>query len=155
MRKIDPILQEKLNKLISSMGYELVGCEFTPQGRQILFRIYIDAQNGVKVDDCSLVSRQVSAMLDVEDPIPSRYILEVSSPGLDRPLFNIDQFRQHVGRRVKLKLSTHVDERRQYKGILQRVEEDKIVLLTDDTKVEVVLPFSAIDKANIVADVKF
>ncbi len=104
MRKIDPILHERLAQLIGAMGYELVGCEHVPQGRQMLFRIYIDSAKGVTVDDCSQVSRQVSAMLDVEDPFQGRYVLEVSSPGIDRPLFEIEHYQKYVGKRVKVRL---------------------------------------------------
>lgn len=155
MKKIDPILQERLHKLITSMGYELVGCEFVSQDGGMLFRIYIDGPKGIAVEDCSLVSHQVSALMDVEDPIQARYRLEVSSPGLDRPLFELEHFKRSVGQRVKLKLYTPINQRRQYKGIIKQVEDENITLLLDDTGLEVVLPFTAIDKANVVADVTF
>jgi ribosome maturation factor RimP len=154
MRKIDPVLNERLAQLIGSMGYELVGCEMLPQGRQMIFRIYIDSPKGVTVDDCSLVSRQVGAMLDVEDPFQSRYALEVSSPGIDRPLFEIEHFRKQVGKRVKMKLYSPVDQRRQFKGVLLRVEGEDIYLLTDDTEQEVKLSYSMIEKANLIGEIK-
>jgi ribosome maturation factor RimP len=154
MRKIDPVLNERLAQLIGSMGYELVGCEILPQGGQMTFRIYIDGPKGVTVDDCSLVSRQVGAMLDVEDPFQSRYALEVSSPGIDRPLFEIEHFRKYVGKRVKMKLYSPVDQRRQFKGVLLRVEGEDIYLLTDDTEQEVKLSYSMIEKANLIGEIK-
>jgi ribosome maturation factor RimP len=154
MRKIDPVLQERLSKLCLSMGYELVGCELFPQGRQMLFRIYIDRPNGVTLDDCSDVSRQISAMMDVEDPIQGRYTLEVSSPGIDRPLFELEHYRKFIGKRVKIKLQSSINQRRQYTGVLHRVEREDIYLLVDDAQ-EVILPFSAIEKANLIGDIHF
>lgn len=158
MRKIDPVLHDRLTTLVESMGYELVGCEQSSQGRQTIFRIFIDGNDGVKqvtVDDCSRVSRQVSAMMDVEEPIHSRYALEVSSPGLDRPLYELKHFQRFIGSRVKIKLHTPINQRRQYNGIIKGVEGEDIFLLMDDTENEVTLPFSDIDKANVVGEVKF
>lgn len=90
MSKIDPTLRERLVKLIHGMGYELVGCELISEGRShnrpMLFRIYLDSQTGVTIDDCSRVSRQVSAMLDVDPPVQGEYVLEVSSPGVNKSL---------------------------------------------------------------------
>jgi ribosome maturation factor RimP len=153
MKKIDPILHERLVTLISSMGYELVGCEMLPQGRQMVFRIFIDKKNGVTIDDCSQVSHQVSAMMDVEDPIQGRYSLEVSSPGIDRPLFEIEHYRKYIGSRIKIRLYSPIDQRRQYKGVLNRVEGEDIYLLVEDSEQEVILPFSAIEKANLIGDI--
>jgi ribosome maturation factor RimP len=153
MNKIDPKLYERLTLLIEGMAYEFVGCQLLSQGRSFLFRIYIDSQEphkGVTADDCSKVSRQVSALLDVLDVIQGHYILEVSSPGIDRPLFEIKHYRQFLGKRVKLKLYMPVNERRQYQGILQRVEEEYIYLLVDESEQEIRLPFSIIEKANLV-----
>lgn len=153
MRKIDPVLQERLAKLISSMGYELIGCEIHPLGRQMVFRVFIDKENGVTLNDCSQISRQVSAMLDIEDPIQGRYSLEISSPGIDRPLFEIEHYRKYVGNRVKIRLHSAINQHRQYSGILLRVEGEDITLLIEDSKQEVKLPFSAIDKANLVGEI--
>lgn len=155
MRKIDPVLHERLVTLISSMGYELVGCELLSQGRQTIFRIYIDSERGVTVEDCSRVSRQVSAMMDVEDPIQSGYSLEVSSPGVDRPLFEIEHFRRYIGKQVKIRLHSPINQRRQYKGILQRVEGEDITLLVEELEHEVIVPFSLIEKANLISDIRF
>lgn len=155
MRNLDPVLHERLEKLISSMGYELIGYEMQPQGRQMMFRIYIDKLNGVTIDDCSLVSHQVSAMLDVEGPIQSRYILEVSSPGIDRPLFTIEHYRKNIGRRVKIRLYSAINNRRQYKGELLRVEENEIFLLVDGTEHEIKFTFSDVEKANLIGEVRF
>ena len=154
MRKIDPVLHERLRTLINAMGFELVGCEMLPQGGRMLFRIFIDSDTGVTVDNCSQVSHQVSAMMDVEDPIQGRYTLEVSSPGIDRPLFEIGHYQKFVGKRAKIKLYSPINKRRQFKGILLRVEGEDIYLLEDDLAKEVKLPFSDIEKANLIGDIK-
>ncbi|RDI42457.1 Ribosome maturation factor RimP [Aquicella lusitana] len=155
MKKIDPELHERLAKLISSMGYELIGCELLSQGRQMVFRIYIDSPKGVTIDDCSSVSYQVSAMMDVEDPLQGRYSLEVSSPGINRPLFELGHYQKQVGSRVKIRLYSPINQRKQYKGVLKRVEDENIYLLVEDSEQEVVLPFSTIEKGNVIGDIRF
>jgi len=153
VKKVDPALQERLVSLIDSMGCELVGCELVPQAGRVIFRIYIDhPPRGVTVEDCSRVSHQVSAMMDVEDPIPGGYVLEVSSPGINRPLFGLEQYSKYVGSKVKVRLYTAFQNRRQYKGVLKRVEGENICLLVDDINQEVLLPFSMIEKAHVIGD---
>lgn len=156
MRKIDSELHARLATLMSVMGYELVGVEMASQGRGAIFRVYIDTPKGVTVDNCSEVSRQISAMFDVEGPVQGQYTLEVSSPGIDRPLFNIEQFRQRIGQRIKLKLYTPLSGRRQFQGKLLRVEGEDIYLLAelDGVQQELQLPFASIEKANLLADIK-
>jgi ribosome maturation factor RimP len=155
MRKIDPELHERLSVLISSMGYELVGCELLSMGGQNMFRLYIDSPTGVSSDDCSKVSHQVSALLDVEDPIQTKYVLEVSSPGIDRPLFELKQYEQFIGSEVKMRLFAPIERRKQYKGVLTRVVGEDIHLLVEGVTQEIVIPFSAIDRANIIGKVDF
>ena len=154
MRKLDSVLHDKLAMLIQSMGYEFVGGEMFRQGGQMVLRLYIDREGGVTVDDCSTVSRQVGAMLDVDDPVEGRYLLEVSSPGIDRPLFDLSQFQRFIGKQVKLKLNMPVMQRRQYKGTLLKVEGENI-FITDDAGQEICLPFSVIEKANLVGEIRF
>ena len=154
MKKIDPVLNTRLETLLVSMGYDYVGAEVLPMNGSKVFRIFIDSPNGVSVDDCSKVSRQVSAMMDVEDPFQSRYSLEVSSPGIDRPLFELKHFEQHVGSQVKIRLQSPINQQRQFKGILKRVEGESIHLLVEGSEKEVVLPYAAVDKANIIGDVR-
>ncbi len=152
MRKIAALLQEKLATLISSMGYEFWGYEQVSMGRQTIFRLYIDASGGVTLDDCTKVSHQVSAMLDVMDIIEGRYLLEVSSPGIDRPLFELAHYRKVIGKRVKIRLQSAISKRRQYTGIVQHVTDDDIILMVDGLEEEIKLPFSVIEKANLVED---
>lgn len=152
MEKVAATLNERLGSLVNMMGYEFVGCELHRQGQQGVLRIYIDSENGITVDDCSRVSYQVSAMLDVEDPIQGNYSLEVSSPGLDRPLFEIAHYQKQIGNRVKVRVCAPVHNKRKFVGILLRVDGNDIHLLVDAE--EVVLPFSDIEKANIIADIR-
>ena len=155
MRKIDPELHERLSLLIGSMGYELVGCEMLAMGGQKMFRLYIDGPKGVSSDDCSRVSHQVSAMMDVEDPIQSKYVLEVSSPGIDRPLFELKHFEQFVGSEVKMRLYSPIERRKQYKGVIQRVVGEDIYLVVEGSTLEIVIPFSAVERANVIGKVSF
>lgn len=141
-------LQALLAPVIEALGYECWGLEFISQGRHSLLRIYIDHANGILVEDCEKVSRQISGVLDVEDPISNEYTLEVSSPGMDRPLFTLEQFAKHVGELVKIKLRSPYEGRRNFQGSLRGVEEQDVVVLVDDH--EYLLPIDMIEKANIV-----
>ncbi len=141
-------LQALLAPVIEALGYKCWGIEFLSQGRHSLLRIYIDHDNGVLIEDCETVSRQISGVLDVEDPISAEYTLEVSSPGMDRPLFTIEQFALHAGDQVKIKLRTPFDGRRNFQGLLRGVEDQDVVVLVEDH--EYLLPIDSIDKANII-----
>ena len=92
-----PTLQDLLESVVSGMGYEFVGYELHGRGSGKVLRVYIDKKGGVMLDDCSRVSYQISAILDVEDPIQGHYSLEVSSPGLNRPLFTLEHYQQQIG----------------------------------------------------------
>ena len=140
---------EKLEKLITSMGYEFVGREFVSQGGRSILRLYIDSEKGINVDDCAKVSRQVSAMLDVEDSIQGRYSLEVSSPGINRPLFELKHYPKYIGSHLKLRLRASVDGQRQFKALLKAVSGDNITLLVEETGQEIIVPFSMIEKSNV------
>lgn len=150
MSNVEVTLRDRLASVINAMGYEFVGCELQRQGRYSVLRIFIDKEQGITVDDCGSVSRQLSAILDVEDPIQGQYTLEVSSPGLNRPLFEIAHYQKVIGNRVKVRLLAPLDNRRNFVGDLVRVEGMNIHLLID--AVEIVVPFSNIDKGNVIAD---
>lgn len=137
-----------LEPVVEAMGYELWGLEYL-QGRGAVLRLYIDREEGITVDDCSLVSHQVSGVLDVEDPIPGEYNLEISSPGLDRPLFTLEQFARYVGDDVQLRLLAPVAGKRRLKARLTGVEGDDLVLEVEGEPVRV--PFTQVDRANLVA----
>lgn len=132
MQKASAKLQEIVRNVVEPMGYELVGVEYLSgyQGGNLL-RIYIDTEKGIDVDDCTAVSRQLSGVLDVEDPLPGQYSLEVSSPGLDRPLFDVEDYQRFVGRKVNIRLDASIGGRRKYKGLLLGVEDDQILVEVD------------------------
>lgn len=144
-------LEQKLTELISApveaLGFELVGIEFI-RGRMSTLRIYIDSENGISVDDCADVSHQVSAVLDVEDPITTAYNLEVSSPGLDRPLFSAEHYERFIGEEVSLTLRMGVQNRRRWVGTIKGVEGETITLSVEGK--DEMFALSNIQKANIV-----
>lgn len=144
-------LQGLLEPVVSSMEYEFVGLELLNQGQGTILRIYIDHEEGITVDDCADVSRQVSAVLDVEDPISGEYTLEVSSPGMERPLFTKAHYEQFIGHEIKLQLFAPLADinRKKFKGILSAVEDDNIILEVDNE--EFCLSINNIAKANLVA----
>ncbi|MBS5841860.1 MAG: transcription termination/antitermination protein NusA, partial [Pseudomonas sp.] len=115
-------LQALLAPVVVALGYECWGIEFSAQGRHSMLRVYIDKEGGVLVDDCAIVSRQISGVLDVEDPIAVEYTLEVSSPGMERPLFTLEQFAKYAGEQVKIKLRSPFEGRRMSKEVLLVVE---------------------------------
>ncbi|TWI50859.1 ribosome maturation factor RimP [Pseudomonas duriflava] len=141
-------LQVMLAPVIEALGYQCWGVEYISQGRHSLLRVYIDHINGILVEDCEKVSRQVSGVLDVEDPIPGEYTLEVSSPGMDRPLFTLEQFAAFAGEVVKVKLRSPYEGRRNFQGLLRGVEEQDVIVQVDDH--EYLLPIELIDKANVI-----
>ena len=138
-----------LEPSVRGLGYELLGVEFTGQGQHSRLRIFIDRDGGVNLDDCELVSRQVSAVLDVEDPIRGHYALEVSSPGLDRPLFKLEHFSRFVGSLVKIRLRNALTGQRNFKGKIVRVDDRAIVIEQEDAG-EISLAHDNIDKANLI-----
>ena len=141
-------LQALLAPVVEALGYQCWGVEFISQGRHSLLRVYIDLPDGVLIEDCEKVSRQISGVLDVEDPISGEYTLEVSSPGMDRPLFTLEQFAAHVGDQVKIRLRSPYEGRRNFQGLLRGVEEQDVVVQVDEH--EYLLPIDSIDKANII-----
>lgn len=142
------LLQELIEPSVVALGYQLWGFDMVSQGRHSMLRIYIDAEAGIDVEDCAKVSRQVSGILDVEDPISGEYTLEVSSPGMDRPLYTLEQYKAYVGHVLQLKLRMPFDGRRNFKGLLSGIEDEDIVLIVDQE--EFLLPIDHIEKANIV-----
>ena len=149
MATLEQNLQEMLQDAVEDLGCELWGIECQRTGRFMTVRLFIDKDGGVTVDDCADISRQVSAILDVEDPIADKYNLEVSSPGLDRPLFTLSQFERYIGQDIAVHLRIPVMERRKWQGKLERIEKDMITLIVDDQ--EQILVFGNIQKANVVA----
>ena len=145
--------EDKLSKLVTSgvtaLGYELVGIEQLSQGRHSVVRIYIDSERGITLDDCDKVGRQIGAILEVEDPIRGQYNLEISSPGLDRPLFTLAHFERFIGKQVSLRLHRPMEGQRKFKGIIEGVEGSRIQIALENEKV-LELELDEIEKANLI-----
>lgn len=131
MQQVSSNIQELLEPIVTGLGFEYVGGLLGQAEAGLTLRLYIDHDNGIDVDDCGAVSRQVSATMDVVEPIKGRYTLEVSSPGIDRPLFVIAHYEKYVGQRVKLKLGAHAMGRRRFTGDLVSVEGKTLVVDVD------------------------
>ena len=141
-------LEEMLRPGIEALGFELWGIEYQSHAKRSMLRIYIDAEAGISVDDCAKVSHQVSGVLDVEDPITGEYTLEVSSPGMDRPLYRLEQYAEYIGSDINIRLRIAFEGRRKFQGRLVAIEGDEVVIQLDGH--EYVLPFEQIDRAQIV-----
>lgn len=143
---LDTTLHQLLSPVVVALGYELIGVEWVNQ----IVRVYIDSPEGIKISDCERVSYQIEGLLEVENPIHGHYTLEVSSPGMDRPLFTLAQFIQFIGYTVKIRLKQPMNKRRTLCGILQQVEGNVVILVIEG--VEYKLPYDQIQKAHIVPD---
>ena len=153
-------LQQLIEPIVTGMKFEFVGLEYLPQGHGSLLRIYIDLPDGINVDDCADVSRQISAVLDVEDPIQSEYTLEVSSPGMERPLFTKEHYQQFIDQEVKLTLfrALELSNRKKFTGIIKQVETtesgETLIIIEMDNELYP-LSLQNIKKANLVAQFDF
>jgi ribosome maturation factor RimP len=146
--KMPDRLTRLVEPVVTGLGFELVGVEFDTHQR--VLRVYIDCERGIVVDDCSKVSHQLSGLLDVEDPIPSNYHLEVSSPGMDRPLFVPEHFERFKGALARIQLARPISGRRRFKARLLGVEGDNVLLADGEERFEI--PFDAIDRARLVPE---
>jgi len=133
---------------LDALGYELVGVEYTAQGKHSILRVYIDAENGVDVNDCQKASHQISGVLDVEEPLSGQYALEVSSPGLERPLFTAQHYERFTGERAEIRMHTPIDGQRKFVGQLAGVEDTKLSLSLENNE-SVSLSLADIDKAKL------
>ena len=151
MRQDSLQISKLLEPGIRSMGYELVGVEYQSGGKGGgLLRVYIDHEHGITADDCQKVSYQVSGVLDVHDPIPGHYTLEISSPGLDRPLFKAADFERFAGQLVKLRTRLPLDGQRNFRGRLRGLRDGQVVIEQDGG--ETVLPYEQIEQARLVPE---
>jgi len=150
MKQAPDNLLKLIEPVVEGLGYECVGVEYNPHPTHGMLRIYIDSEQGVGMEDCTSVSHQISGVLDVEDPISGEYNLEVSSPGMDRPLFKIEQFEKFIGQRAKVNLFKPVGGRRNITGLIEKVEDGKVYLQQDGQVYEV--PFQAMSKARLEPD---
>jgi ribosome maturation factor RimP len=144
-------LAQRFSDVLADLQLECLGIEFSPSQGQSTLRVYLDAAGReVTLDDCEAASRELSALLDVEDPIPGHYVLEVSSPGIDRPLFTVAQFAKAVGQEVKVLLTAPLEGRRRLRGKVATVEGDRIVLEAEGKVFE--FAHDAVESARIVPD---
>jgi ribosome maturation factor RimP len=150
MKQAPEHLLKLIEPVVEGLGYECVGVEYSSHPKNGFLRIFIDQEGGVQMEDCTKVSHQISGVLDVEDPISGEYNLEISSPGIDRPLFKIQQFERFVGQIVQVNLFKPIDGRRNIKGVLEKVEGKNIYLQQDNQTYKVA--FQAISKARLEPD---
>ena len=148
MQRIPSDIEDMLRPEVEDLGYEWVGGEFRggPSG---LLRVYIDHPEGVTLDHCAEVSDALSGVLDVEDPLPGAYRLEVSSPGVERPMFRTSDFARFAGQRVRLRLYKPVAKQKKFEGVIQGVDGEEITVLVDEVG-ELVFRFEEAEKANLV-----
>lgn len=154
-------LAQLVQPVVEGMGYELWGCEYMPRRRQPLLRVYIDRKEGVTLDDCGRVSHQLIGALDVEDPIRTPYILEVSSPGLDRLLLKAEHYKRFAGSRVKIRLKWLIDGRRNFAARLLGVKGDRVLIdevqtshnRIDPEQTPYSIPLAAIERARLVPEI--
>ena len=146
-------LVELLSPTVAALGLELLGLEYAPSSGSATLRLYIDAEGRhVTIEDCEAVSREVSALLDVNDPIASQYTLEVSSPGIDRPLFTPAQFARFVGEEAKVSLRLPQDGRRRLQGRIASVDGNNIAIAEEGKEEAFLVAHDNIEKARLVPD---
>ncbi|UMZ73406.1 ribosome maturation factor RimP [Natranaerofaba carboxydovora] len=150
-KNTDTIL-EMLEPHINNLGYELVEIDLIKESGQWYLRVYIDHQGGITLDDCQKVSQELDWILDEKDPIPHSYILEVSSPGAERPLKKEKDFVRFTGRKIQVSTYKPIDNQRRFKGELLGLNEAKEILLQTEDKGEISIPRENIAKANLVLE---
>ncbi len=141
-------LETMFDPILADLGYELLLVEIRGGGQETLLRVYIDGPNGIGLEDCEAASRDMSAALDVADLMPEAYTLEVSSPGLDRPLAKLRHFEQFAGQEARVQTRLPVEGRKRFRGKILGLRDEAVCMEVDGK--EVVLPFEKIDKARLV-----
>ncbi|WP_432452178.1 MULTISPECIES: ribosome maturation factor RimP [unclassified Agarivorans] len=148
MATVEQRLTDMLTPAVEALGFELLGIEYVSAGKHSIVRLFIDHEDGINVDNCADVSRQASAILDVEDPISTEYNLEVSSPGLERPLFKAEHYQRFIGEIVFIQLRMPVSNRRKWQGEIIAVEDDTVVLAVASEQHRIAL--GNVQKAHLV-----
>ena len=151
MAVADSKIRQLLQPVVEALGCELWGIDLQSGAKTKLLRVFIDKDNDndlIGIEDCERVSRQASSILDVEDVINGEYILEVSSPGMDRPLYELGHYEKYIGEDISHKLRFPFEGRRNFKGRLTGVDGDEIILVAADH--EFLFPVEGIEKANVV-----
>jgi ribosome maturation factor RimP len=148
MTKKEREIETLLTPTVTAMGLRVWGVEYLGQGKRSTLRVYIDSDDGVTVEDCERVSKQVSDLLDVEGTLVSSYTLEVSSPGLDRLLFKPEQYAESIGETVDVRLNYPFEGRRRVVGALTGLANDEVSVQAEDSKFQI--PLSNVQRARIV-----
>ncbi len=150
MQRASDKIWQCVEPVVTSLGYDFVGAEYGQGDNGMTLRIYIDKEGGILLDDCAAVSHQLSAVLDVEEPIQTKYVLEVSSPGIDRPLFKLNDFIRFVGQRIKVRSYALILGRRNFSGLLKSVENDEIFIDVDGEVFAI--PISSVEQAKLLPE---
>jgi ribosome maturation factor RimP len=150
MRQVPGDLNDLIEPIVVGLGYECVGIEYIAHPKHAVLRVYIDSEDGVVLADCSKVSHQLSGALDVENPIRGNYQLEVSSPGVDRPLMKPEHFDRFKGHAIRIELMQPLDGRRKFKSVLLGLSGRDVLLQEEEQIVKI--PFEKIKTARLVPD---
>ncbi|MGI9860365.1 ribosome maturation factor RimP [Moorella naiadis] len=151
MSKLTTLIQDLVEPVLTPLGYELIDLQYGREGGRYILRLFIDRPEGIGLDDCEKASRAVGEILDREDPIPNSYYLEVSSPGLERPLKKEDDFKRFTGRRVKLRTFTPIDGQRHFQGRLRGYQEGAVTLELPEGQ-QLAIPLEQVATARLVFD---
>jgi len=149
MQKASEKLWKCIEPVVTGLGYEFVGAEYGQGEGGNTLRVYIDQKGGILLDDCAAVSNQLGAVLDVEEPIQSKYVLEVSSPGIDRPLFKVQHYIDSVGKMIKVRTYSMVLDRRNFRGILESFEDNTLYLKIDG--LSFAIPIETVERAQVLS----
>lgn len=144
----EEMLSDMIRPEVENLGYEFWGLSSPSSGKKRVVRIYIDGEDGVNIDQCAEVSRQVGLMLEVEDVIPGAFTLEVSSPGLERPFFRPEQMKGYIGRTVDLTLNEPRDDRKKFRGELKAVNGHTVTLAVDNDSID--FDWLSVKKATLI-----
>lgn len=143
-------IEELIRPVLTDLGITLWGAEYFPQGAHSILRVYIDKENGVTLDDCAFASKQINSILDVEEVLKGRYFLEVSSPGISRPLFTLNHYELYKGKEIEVKLNTAINNRRKLRGIIISINGETIQLSAEKELFDI--PLAHIAKANLIGE---
>lgn len=153
MTSIAQTIEALIEQPLQHAGYELADCQYKKEGHQWYLRVFIDKPDGILIEDCVEASRLLEAILDEQDPIKQEYTLEVSSPGIFRPLKKLEHYQRFIGSRIKVQLFEPINQRKKFIGVLKQAQPDHIIIQTDQEDLEI--PLSVVTKANLEPELKF
>ncbi len=147
------MLEALIEPVVNSFDCQLWGIDYRPMNKSALLRVFIDRPDGVTLEHCSDVSYQLSGVLDVEDPIKVPYTLEVSSPGIERPLLRLEHYRDNLGHEAKVRLKWPVEGSRNFRGVIAAVDGDEITMEVDGR--QILFPFDAVSRGRLIVEMQF